>query len=128
MLAVSVSWPGALPSLKLELAELKGAEERSLGHGEGERQDSSLMGPCLANLWRTFFSGYNLAGREMGLKYQAVLLEAASLTLCYVFVFTSEELSQFVSSSALQYLYILSTTSYYILLCQIFYQEIVYIK
>lgn len=36
ILAVSVSCPwGALPSLILELAELNGAEDRSLGHGEG---------------------------------------------------------------------------------------------
>lgn len=36
ILAVSVSCPCcALPSLMLELAEENGAEERSLGHGEG---------------------------------------------------------------------------------------------
>lgn len=36
ILAVSVSCPaGTLLSLRLELAELKGTEERSLGQGEG---------------------------------------------------------------------------------------------
>lgn len=35
MLAVSISPAGALPSLKLELAELKGTEDRSLGQGLG---------------------------------------------------------------------------------------------
>lgn len=49
MLAVSVSWPGgALPSLKLELAELKGAQERSLGQGEGGRLRQLMDGARLS--------------------------------------------------------------------------------
>lgn len=45
MLAVSVSCPGgALPSLKLELAELNGAEDRSLGHGDGGRARQLIEG------------------------------------------------------------------------------------
>ena len=49
MLAVSVSWPGgALPSLMLELAELKGAEERSLGQGEGGKVRQLSEGALLS--------------------------------------------------------------------------------
>lgn len=49
MLAVSVSCPGgALPSLKLELAELNGAEERSLGHGDGGKARQLIEGALVS--------------------------------------------------------------------------------
>lgn len=47
MLALSVSIPCGtllLPSLILELAELYGAEERSLGHGDGGRARQLMDG------------------------------------------------------------------------------------
>lgn len=43
-----------------------------------EGQDSSSRELWLANLVLNAFSGYNLVGREMGLKYQAMSLEAAN--------------------------------------------------
>lgn len=54
MLAVSGSWPGwaLLPSLRLELAELKGTEDRSLGQGLGGRakvlRDGALVSQPIA--------------------------------------------------------------------------------
>lgn len=51
MLAVSVSCPGRgqLPSLKLELAELKGAEERSLGQGLGGKAKVVIEGALFSH-------------------------------------------------------------------------------
>ena len=51
MLAVSVSWPGGalLLSLRLELAELKGAEERSLGQGLGGRARVVMEGALFSH-------------------------------------------------------------------------------
>lgn len=50
MLAVSVSWPGgALPSLRLELAELKGAEDRSLGQGLGGKAKVLMDGALFSH-------------------------------------------------------------------------------
>lgn len=46
---MSVSCPGgALPSLKLELAELNGAEERSLGHGDGGKARQLIEGALVS--------------------------------------------------------------------------------
>lgn len=55
ILAVSVSWQGgALPSLILELAELNGAEDRSLGQGLGGKarvlSDGALCNHPMADL------------------------------------------------------------------------------
>lgn len=50
MLAVSVSWPGrALPSDRLELAELKGAEDLSLGQGLGGKARVLMDGTLLSH-------------------------------------------------------------------------------